>query len=545
MDWDQFTFWNAVSRETLLKYNQFPLWNPYSNGGNVLLAFPHSSFFSPLYFLILLFGAVVGLKLQWLFSLFLGMVGMFFLAKNFKIYGIGQYCAPIVFMLSSYFTLHLAEGHADFISLAFLPWLFLFLRKIPCGRRYFFLMVFSLVMIVLAGATDILAIAVFLIITYSLFFSIKEKNSLYFFTALAALLLVFMVCAIKLVPTVEFLKYSSHKIESIDRTAPSFLPLMLLSRDQNSLYQNTKWTSPRNTIKFQGREFAYGWHEYGAYTGFLPLILALIGILFAYKTEWPLLITGIICLLICLGEYGYLNLWGALHRLPVYNSLHVPSRYIIGFIFSISLFAGLGLEGLSNFCKLSYSKLIMCVVTFLICLDLLSVDYPILKSTFSIKQPNIERFGEFRQRYRDLNLYPGKSRSCMYISFSSNSGIINSYEIIHVKKGAVKIAGENGYRGEAYLLEDNGSIIKIGFSPNRIDVVAQVLKPDRLVLNQNFYTGWKIKGVKGKVQPFDGLISIKLPEGINKVTFYYLPDSFLFGAALTILTICLLTLIKL
>lgn len=38
MDWDQFVFWNAVPRLTMLKYHQFPLWNPYSNGGNVMLA---------------------------------------------------------------------------------------------------------------------------------------------------------------------------------------------------------------------------------------------------------------------------------------------------------------------------------------------------------------------------------------------------------------------------------------------------------------------------------------------------------------------------
>ena len=52
MDWDQFTYWNAIPRDTILRYHQVPLWNPYSGGGNVMLALPHSSFLSPLFVLI-------------------------------------------------------------------------------------------------------------------------------------------------------------------------------------------------------------------------------------------------------------------------------------------------------------------------------------------------------------------------------------------------------------------------------------------------------------------------------------------------------------
>ena len=48
-DWDQHFFYNAVPRKSLLKYHQFPLWNPYYCGGNVMLANPQSAFLSPLF----------------------------------------------------------------------------------------------------------------------------------------------------------------------------------------------------------------------------------------------------------------------------------------------------------------------------------------------------------------------------------------------------------------------------------------------------------------------------------------------------------------
>lgn len=40
LDWDQHFFYHAVPRATLLEHHQFPLWNPYQCGGNILLANP-------------------------------------------------------------------------------------------------------------------------------------------------------------------------------------------------------------------------------------------------------------------------------------------------------------------------------------------------------------------------------------------------------------------------------------------------------------------------------------------------------------------------
>ena len=82
MDWDQFVSWNAIARNTILEHHQIPLWNPYVEGGNVLLAHPHASWLSPSFVFVLIFGAVAGLKLQVFIHLLLGLVGMFWLCKQ-------------------------------------------------------------------------------------------------------------------------------------------------------------------------------------------------------------------------------------------------------------------------------------------------------------------------------------------------------------------------------------------------------------------------------------------------------------------------------
>jgi len=63
-DWDQHFFYHASPRLSILDYGQFPLWNAHYCGGNPLLANPQSGFLSPFFPLVMLFGAVAGLKLQ-------------------------------------------------------------------------------------------------------------------------------------------------------------------------------------------------------------------------------------------------------------------------------------------------------------------------------------------------------------------------------------------------------------------------------------------------------------------------------------------------
>ena len=48
-DWDQLSFRYETPRLALFRDHQLPLWNPYVNGGNVLLAHPASPVPSPWY----------------------------------------------------------------------------------------------------------------------------------------------------------------------------------------------------------------------------------------------------------------------------------------------------------------------------------------------------------------------------------------------------------------------------------------------------------------------------------------------------------------
>lgn len=537
MDWDQFTFWSAVSRETILNYHQVPLWNPYSNGGNVLLAHPQSCFCSPFFIFILFFGPILGMKINWIIHLFFGMTGMFLLGRHFNMPKISAYFSAGIFMLCSMFTLHLTEGHTEWLVLAYLPWFFLSFRKSGERGGFLVLAVIFLSLMIFWGALDVPIVTTIFVSFYAVFLSIKKKSFCFIRNVLWVFILTILLCSIKLLPAIEFLRHNQRKAISEKSAEISMLPKILLSRDQNYYYQNTKWAWPQNKLKVRGKYFDIGWHEYGAYIGIIPLVLVMIGIFFYGKKHWPLLLTGIVCLLLSLGSNSFLNLWAVINKLPIYNQFEQISRFIAGFIFSITIFSGLGLSKIEMLSARRGIKIFVSLMVLVVFLDLMLVNYPLLKQTFNLKPVILNREDEFKNRFRDFNLYSGKSRSSMYPVFLSNSGIINAYEVIGVKKGNVKIEGEADYKGEVYLLNNRGQVDIVTYTPNRIKLEINVLEPDVLVVNQNYYPGWRMKGINSFVYPYSGMIAASVPAGKFRISLYYLPDSFIIGLVMTILTV--------
>ena len=50
-DWDLFTTVTAVPVSAIVDYGQFPFWNPYLMGGNILFHHPEVAIFSPFFLL--------------------------------------------------------------------------------------------------------------------------------------------------------------------------------------------------------------------------------------------------------------------------------------------------------------------------------------------------------------------------------------------------------------------------------------------------------------------------------------------------------------
>lgn len=531
-DWDQFTFWNAVPRETLLRHGQFPLWNPFSDGGNVMLALPHSSFLSPLYLGVLLFGPVLGLKVQWAACLLLGLLGMHALSRRLGMGRLSSHLPPLVFMLSSLYSLHLREGHVEWTVMGLMPWAYLSSLKAREDPRFLVATAAVLSLMIYSGGVYVFAMTAAFLTLHASLLSWRERRAAPALGLAGALVLAFLLSAPKVLPMLELLRDSPRPTKDAGRLEAVLLPKLLLLRDQNGLYEDRSALPGRLGMDWD-RE---GWHEFGVYVGLAPLALALLGLSRRGREHWALAWTGAACLWISMGRTAwFVDLWALLHRLPVYRSLQVPSRFLACVLFCLALFAGLGLSELERAAGAPWRRRLAAVLLLTVLLDLLAVTRPIVAGAFPIPPLPAVRAAEFRQDGSGFEaLRAAGSNSAMYPALLANRGVIDAYSIVSVPRGAVKDARDPGYRGEAYLAGAGGRARLVRFSPNEVVVAVEADREDVLVLNQNHHRGWRVEadGRRSPALSRDGLLAAPVRSGARTVVFRYRPGSLLAGLLL-------------
>jgi hypothetical protein len=137
-----------------------------------------------------------------------------------------------------------------------------------------------------------------------------------------------------------------------------------------------------------------------------------------------------------------------------------------------------------------------------------------------------QSFSQTRVPGLERNIHGGWSDQ--YLPLLQNKGVVDAYETIPFRRYALAVTDKD-YRGEFYMLGKGGASL-LSWSPNRFVYHVKLLEKDRLVINQNFWPGWKT--LRGVLTRHDGLLAIDLPPGEYDVAVRYLPLSFLVGICL-------------
>jgi len=571
-DWDQHLFYHAVPRTSLLEYGQIPLWNPYYVGGTVLLANPQSRVLSPSFLLILLFGPVVGIKLDIWLHLTLGLLGMFSLARHYRLGRAAALTSAFIFNLSSIFALNLTVGMTWYLSVSYLPWAFLFYLKGLDNRRFAVAAGGALALMYLNGGAYPLAVTLLFLGVFTLLLAFVREYPVGLLARLFGLALLFLVGfgAIKLLPSIEFQRQHPRLVYDYSGYSLNGLRYALLNPAQT--------LDDIAALPIEQRGFwdgvTGGMDENGMYVGLLPLGLALLGLRLGDRRRFVLFVSALVFLWISLGNRPRAELWSLLHLLPVYNSMRIAQRFRIVPLLALAIFAGFGVQWLRGWLARRWPawgvNLLSAAIPGLILLNLLLVSRPILAQAFTLPPVEMPRRAEFTQVWetpsysedgwldaaaRDKFANGGSGAAAadaqaayterLHISFGSmfpayraNLGVINGYESANVPRRAVP-QSTPAYRGEAYLQGTSGSADIRVWSPNRLAVDVSAEGPGWLVINQNFYTGWhaRVDGKSRQVQAVDGLLAVPLRPGDSQVALWYLPASFVLGAVISLLTL--------
>lgn len=514
-DWDQHLLLRGVPYRTILEYRQIPLWNPYQCGGNVLLANPQSGFLSPLFLLELIFGVIIGVKIEIWLHLLIGMLGMYLIATRlYRLTPIAALFPPVIYMCSGMYAFHLAAGHTTFMAFAYFPYVYYFLVKGFSALRYAIICGVVLALIIFEGGTYAITHAALFATLISVLTAIRKRTPRPLGVLTLAALTGILLSACKLLPILEMLQHYPRQMTSVDFLTLRIVLLALFLPDQGL------------TLNTAG--LIWGWWEYASYIGVFAFLLGLLGALIHLRKIWPLVLSGLFFFGLSWGNLGSYSLWNLLHRLPVFRAQHVPSRFLHGLVFVLAIGAGLLLSDIERSSlfspRLRWLRILLPLVSLLIIsFELTNVNSGVFREAFPYPAPHIRRREEFQ-------LIWGHHHGT-YSVFLANRGSVDCYEPLHVDVAATP-ASSAAYRGETYLLGTGSAQIQ-DWSPNAVTIAVQ--GTGTLCLNQNYAFGWRVRPNK-MVKAVDGVVCTDVGPNDRQVTFFYLPGSFLIGTVISVIS---------
>ncbi len=341
------SFWRWLYSSTIIQYGELPLWNPYIFSGNTFLSNPQTSMFYPINALFILFPSNLTFGYIFMLDVFLMGVFTYLFARTIELSKFSSLISAIVFMFSGTVTSRIYAGHLNILdAFVWFPLILLFYEMAIKERKlvYGILAGFALTLMFFTGHTQFIVYGLMASVMYFIFRSYgiikKERNSMCILN-LAVILFISMVVlfslvAIQLLPTLEFSNYAdraggiSFKEASTFSLTPQYFIAFIIPEFFGSPINNTYW------------HHGNLWEICG-YAGVLPLILALIGIIYKKNNTYKYIFLGLalFTLLFSLGKYT--PIFTIFYNyVPGFDLFRAPGRFLFVYVFSISILAGFG-----------------------------------------------------------------------------------------------------------------------------------------------------------------------------------------------------------
>lgn len=352
----QYGVWKDIFLKLLSKDHAIPLWNPYEFSGNPFLANPLAGFFyfpNLIYFLIPtdnVFGFIFAFD-----SLLIGIFTYTFATLIMK-GKTGPLLSAICFMLSGAIAARVNAGHVANVNV--MVWFvgsILFTELYLQRMKNIYGVILSIVisLMIFAGHIQFAFYGMLTLSIYAffrIFIDYKKGNSFMMLGIRGFKLLGFVIiglglCAVQLLPTIEFSQYSIRS---------GGLPYAFASTYSIPLFQLITFIFP-NVFGSPAINAWWGrgsFWEFTAYVGFLPIIFAFYSFFKPNKYVVIFSVILLFSLLFSLGSYGVVFKF-FFYFIPGFNMFRIPATFLYVSSFAISILAGFGL---SNFLKSLQTK---------------------------------------------------------------------------------------------------------------------------------------------------------------------------------------------
>jgi hypothetical protein len=501
-DSQYFTLFEDAARLTVARFHQLPLWNPYYCGGTYLLGTPSARFVSPTFLLTLAFGVERADALIAFVMSVVGMEGVWRYARSRGASGFGAMLGAPAFALSGLFAHNPVLGWANFYSFELVPWAAFGLRMALTGSmRGAVLTALSLAWMIGHGGTYpapmMLVIgAVELAGWLGGHRRWRKPRAIATAAGMAALAGLFSAGA------------SLVRIWPVGQVLASG-PRLLGTTEGHDLFDV-------GHLLFNG-DFLVGVIA-------LPVVLVAI----ARRRAWPMVVAVLLLLWIAMGYAAHPSIFEWMRKVPPYTMLRSPERFLALVALYYAALSGVGVRVLDAFGrKRRRARWLGVLACALLVANLvpLVVDQHRRLAERKLMAPPTTIESDFRQARGNRWLaafYPGIGR-----------GTLSCFDDYDIPQSAAL----RGDLPHDELLKDPaaGSVTRVAWSPNRIDLHVVISRPARVLVNQNWHPGWHPS--VGTLADDDGRVAVDLPEGTHDLSLRFLPRSAIGGAATTVLAL--------
>ncbi len=526
-DWQMVHHNWEVGFVALTRFREWPLWNPFFCGGITAFGNPESQWFSPLTWPALITGTTIGTKIFLTLHAALGLSGMFVFARS----ALGLRMCPSLlsaaaWACSGFFAWHGAGGHATFLPFYFAPWLLLCARRSAHDLRYAIAVAAILALTLYEGGTYPfpyfvlwLALDLLLVMAWdegAVHAMSRRARAIAMSKAIAVIgVLTLLLGAVRFLPIADALSRMPRDTASDDAVALSEVIEMLTAREH-------PWRYPPHR---------FVWPEYGTFVGWTVTALAAFGVRVAWQRKQRWVLVGLLVFLsLVMGEGGP---WTWLHRLPVFDSLRVPSRFMVLFTFYLALLAGLGLDAIAawldthrdnrtlGWTRYAVAPLLTCIaITDLFIVNLRTIDRwhgPEVVAGPAAERFHLTRTRNFHELYASLPARHLGTAGCY------NGGM----------NWAVSPALWSGDVPQVrFEPADAGVLLDLERTVNTLSLRVHAARaPTHLVINQNFDRD--IRSDVGKLREDRGRLALEVPPGDHAIHLRYEPPTLGSGLSLT------------
>jgi len=527
-DWDHHLIEAEVSVRSI-RDGELPFWNPFMCGGLPNLGKPLSRIGTPFFLLHFLTEPSQALRWEIALHLLIAALGTALLvSRHVRGDPITRAAAALlggmVYSGSSFFALHLTEGHLWMLTAAYLPLvLYCFERGVEQPRFAAITGILLALMLGEGGALPLPLAAVLLCFAAAIL-AVRDRSPRPLLALGIAGSIGVLLGAPKLLPLLDFI--GRHPRETLDQLVFPVQAVLhgLLDRDQ-ALRRSYDW-------------LYWGWQEQGHYVGVFVVVLAAAGLALGTRIQRVYAGLALWFVLLAIGPFHALSPWSLLHRLPLLDALHVTSRFLVVTVLMLALLAAAGLGALLVRVPRPAARAGLAVLVVIgVAADLASVSHGIFgiladrpcplrawPADAPRGDPLIVTMRREPPSLRRCSVPGAFVRSAMVPAAREGVAIVRAYNALcprDRRTDVVKAASllrraripsdelrirvprdygrkpglvgvhDPGYRGESWLAGGEGHAKLLSRSMNRQRLEVATRGPARVVLNQNWDPGWR------------------------------------------------------